>query len=901
MLHSSDRWKQIEALFHESLDVAPASRGAFLDERCGDDPELKKEVQTLLESAGETMDFLQQPVLNAAQDLVARGTAAPISPGTEIDHYQIISLVGAGGMGQVYLAEDTRLKRKVAIKMLSGSRIHDESGLRRFEREARAASALNHPNILTIYEFGQADGLCFIVSEYLEGKTLRQELADGSLEIEKAVDIAVQIAKALDAANSSGIVHRDIKPENVIIRADGLVKVLDFGIAKLSEADTQPIPHRPSRALAVTVSQVGQVIGSARYMSPEQARGQLVDARSDIFSLGVVMYEMIAGRAPFDGDTVSDVIAEVLKGTPPALDTLVTDVPEELQAIIQKALSKDRESRYQSVKEMLAQLQDFQREAEFRAKFKTGSGRKGKPAGRGSDAGERTTARIAGAVGAPEPFSRAKRIGFPILFLLLIVLGIGYARWLYKNHATTAGARPRSLAILPFRNLRQDPAVDYLGFSLSDAVISKLGYISTLVVRPSSSVDKYRNQSVDPQKIGEELHVDTLLTGSFLKDGDDLRIMAQLIDLKANRILWRDSIDVKYDKLLTVQDRVSQEIVKGLELNLSSSEAQRLKPEKPIDPVAYENYLRGVDFYSSNDFVASAGMLEKSVAIEPDYAPAWAHLGRAYETTASLQLGGREEYDKAQAAYEKALALNPEMVEARVYMANLLTDTGKVEQAVPLLRAALQDGPNNAEVHWELGYAYRFAGMLQESVEEGERARQNNPEVKINSSAMNGYLYLGQYDKFLRTLPANNSAYVLFYRGFAEYYLNQKAEAARDFEGAYTLDPSLLPAKIGKVLNDSMQGRRAAGLQLLRETEREMEERGVGDAEGMYKVSQAYAVLGDTTASLHMLMHTIEGGFFCSPCFETDPLLESIRKEPEFQRLVGEARERHEQFKARFF
>jgi tetratricopeptide (TPR) repeat protein len=256
--------------------------------------------------------------------------------------------------------------------------------------------------------------------------------------------------------------------------------------------------------------------------------------------------------------------------------------------------------------------------------------------------------------------------------------------------------------------------------------------------------------------------VDTLLTGSFIKDGDDLRITAQLIDAKLDKILWRDSIDVKYDKLLTVQDRVSQQIIKELEVNLSPREAENLKPEKPISAVAYEYYLRGIDLYSLNEFSAAIEMLQKSTAVEPTYAPAWANLGRAYTTNASLQFGGREDYGKAQAAYEKAIALNPALVEPRIYMANLLTDTGRVEQAVPLLRSVLRDSPNNAEAHWELGYAYRYAGMLEESVAESEKARHIDPLVKINSSAMNSYLYLGEYQKFLQSLPAKDFVYIIY-------------------------------------------------------------------------------------------------------------------------------------------
>ena len=294
-------------------------------------------------------------------------------------------------------------------------------------------------------------------------------------------------------------------------------------------------------------------------------------------------------------------------------------------------------------------------------------------------------------------------------------------------------------------------------------------------------------------------------------------------------------------------------------------------------------------------------MLEKSTSIEPNYAPAWAHLGRAYTTKASLQFGGREDYGKAQAAYEKAIAVNPALVEPRIYLSNLFTDTGRVEQAVPLLRSALRDSPNNAEAHWELGYAYRFGGMLEESLAECEKARQNNPQVKINSSAMNSYLYLGEYDRFLQSLPATDSAYILFYRGLGEYYANRRDQAAHEFDRAYETDPSLLPATVGKAISYSIKHNNAEGLKLLKQTEGKIEERGVSDAEGLYKVAQAYAVLGDKASALHMLRHSIGGGFFCYPYFVRDPLLQNLRNEPEFQSIIDQARQRHEQFKTTFF
>jgi len=908
-LEAADRWHRIEELFYATLDLPPEARSGFLEQACGRDPELKKEVEALLSASEKPADYLPDAVRQVAQwvrkeskgEATPTGTARPrrrdpIAGGTQLAHYKILSMIGAGGMGEVYLAEDLQLKRKVALKMLAPELVGDEGGLQRFEQEAYAASALNHPNILTIYEFGQSDGLNFIASEYVEGVTLRQKLEAGVIELNTIIDICIQIASALAAAHASGIVHRDIKPENVIYRDDGIVKVLDFGIAKLN-------PLHISTAIRATVSSKGAlttepgiVRGTARYMSPEQARGFIVDGRTDIFSLGSVMYELLTRQVAFPGDTASDVIAEILKSEPAPPAELSPDVPPEIERIVGKALRKDRDSRYQSVADMLVDLKDYKKEAEFQAKLQ---GPAWVQSGRSSDwkLRAKTPAKPGGAAA-----SSSSRMLWPALAgVLVLALAVGGYVYLRKSHAAPTPNAPRSLAVLPFRNLNGDPKTDFLGFSLADEIITKLDYVNSLTVRPSSAVDKYRDQVIDPKKVAADLDVDTLLTGSYIKDGDDLRITAQLVDVKPDKILWRDSIDLKYDKLLTVQDRVTQQIIKQLELNLSPKEAENLRPEKPIDSAAYEDYLRGIDFYALNDFPAAIEMLEKATKIAPDYAPAWAHLGRAYTTNASLQYGGREQYEKAQAAYEKAIALNPALVEPRIYLANLLTDTGRVEQAVPLLRSALRDSPNNAEAHWELGYAYRFAGMLKESLDECEKARQNNPQVKINSSAINSYLYIGEYQKFFDSLPANDSAYILFYRGLAEYYLGENDQAAHDFDRAYDRSPALLPADVGKALSFAIKHDNARGLALLRDTEDKIEERGVTDPEGIYKVAQAYAVLGDKSSALHMLRHSIGGGFFCYPYFVQDPLLQSLRGEKEFEQLLEQARQRNEQFKKTFF
>jgi DNA-binding winged helix-turn-helix (wHTH) protein/TolB-like protein len=510
--------------------------------------------------------------------------------------------------------------------------------------------------------------------------------------------------------------------------------------------------------------------------------------------------------------------------------------------------------------------------------------------------------------GSPPISSPPARSGVPrrrIAVLALAILLVAAAGYFVRRKPAKSLVRlapvQRSLAILPLRNLRQNPNDDFLGFSLADAVITKLGPISSLTVRPSSAIEKYKGQTIDPRKVAADLNVDTLLTGTFIHDGDDLRITYQLIDGKTEKILGKDMINLKYENLLAVQDDVTQQIIKGLALNLSASEAARIRPEEPVNPPAYEYYLRGVDLMGSHDFPLAIEMLEKSAELNPNYALTWAYLGQSYNSTASFQFGGQQQYRRAQAAFERALALEPHQLEASIFLANLLIDTGEVEKAVPLLRETRTSNPNNAGVYWELGYAYRFAGMLKESVQECERARQIDPSVKGNGSVLNAYLYLGQYDKFLASLPdVDDSSFLVFYRGFGEYHQKNWIQAAKDLDRAYQLDRTLY-TQIGKALSDSIAHRDAEGLELLHDVENKIQLRGVGDPEGTYKIAEAYAVLGDKASALGMLRYSIEHGFFSWPYFITDPLLSNIRSEPQFTELMTIAHERHAAFEKRFF
>ena len=486
-----------------------------------------------------------------------------------------------------------------------------------------------------------------------------------------------------------------------------------------------------------------------------------------------------------------------------------------------------------------------------------------------------------------------------IVLISIIALAAAVAAYLiFRGRAERrAQSQVKRLAVLPFRNERPGEDTDYLGFALADSVINSLDHLKSLVVRPSSYIGKYANQKKGPKEIAQELDVNTLLTGSYLKDGEDLVVYAELVDVSAVETLWKESIKIKSDKLVELQDYVARQVVTGLRLNLTDAEGKRLLRNAPVDPVAYEYFLRSRYLLSTNNNQRAIELLEKSVALGQNNALAWAYLARAYHINALQFSGDRSELSKAEADYEQALALDPELSQARLMMAKLFTETGRVEQSIPILIALVKANPNMGEAHWELSYAYRYAGLLDESIEEGDRALQIN--TRQESHQFNTYLYTGEYRKFLESLPIREDAYVVFYRGIAQYYLGDVPQAAAAFDRAYELNQGSVISQIGKAFRLAIAGKNLEGLQLLRSAESRISKTGTGDGEITYKFAQAYDALGDKESALRAFDRSVEQGFFCYSYFSADPLLKNIRSEPECARILEKARLRQDAFKRR--
>src|SRR5262245_4834925 len=634
-----ERWKRLDALFHEALEFQGEARAAFLAKACGNDEDLREDVGRLLAAHERDSSFIDYPWLDQTHEQTDDlNNLSPV--GGRIGPYQITSRLGRGGMGVVFLAEDPRLERKVAIKVLPAAFTQNPDRVRRFEREAKAVSALNHPNILTIHEIGEADGTHYIVSEYVEGETLRALIERGKLSISHAIAIADQVAGALNIAHKAGIIHRDIKPENVMVRPDGLVKVLDFGLAKLTERPAAA-PEVDSQAATIVRlnTEPGVVIGTTHYMSPDQARGLEVDHRTDIFSLGVMLYELIAGRRPFEGATANDVIAALLTAEPLPLRQHSAEVTAELERIVGTCLAKDRAARFQSMKELIGELK----------RVRTSS--------QPEDA--LATRRIEGIWVKP-----ALRRWLPIAAIAaLLITGL---TWFFFGRRPPAVQTDQitSLAVLPLENLSGDSAEDYFADGMTETLIAGLAKVGALRVSSRTSVMQYKGTRKQLPDIARELNVDAILEGSVQRFGERVKIAARLIHAPTERHLWNGTYERNLGDVLALQSEIAQAVIQQIQIKLTPQEQIRLSTARPVNPQAYDEYLRG-RFYANRqnkaDNETTIKFLEHAVELDPNFAAAHGELALAYVWRFFLFTPEEKQWElKAFVAVEKSLSLDPD-------------------------------------------------------------------------------------------------------------------------------------------------------------------------------------------------------------------------------------------------
>jgi serine/threonine-protein kinase len=650
--------------------------------------------------------------------------------GQALGPYKILEQIGSGGMGEVYLALHERTNRKVALKLLSPYLIKDEQRAWRFQQEAQAVLALNHPNIVTIYDIGQAGDAHFIATEFIEGETLREQMARAPLEINEALDVAIQVAGALAAAHKAGVVHRDIKPENIMLRPDGYVKVLDFGLAKLMES------HAPATAPIVEKidTEPGLVMGTVRYMSPEQARGLPVDARTDVWSLGVVLYEMLTGRPPFEGGTATDVIISIVEKDPAPLVSYKPETSPQLELILRKTLAKDREQRFPAVTDLLVDLKNLKRELTVQ-----------------------TTARatkLATAYTTSRGKYPAKR-HWTAAMTIAITLSLAIAALTYFYAARDNRAPIHSIAVLPFVNDSVDPATEYLSDGITESLINSLSQLPTLRVMARSSAFSYKGRAVDPREVGRELGVDAVLMGRVSQRGDALSIQADLVNVADGSQLWGEQYNRNLSDVLAIQREISREISQRLRLKITGEEQPRITRHSTEHTEAYQLYLKGRYHWNKRTDEGFRIAIEYFLrAIEKDPSYALAYVGLADSYLLSELLPARERYPKAKAAALQALEIDETLGEAHVSLAAIKNwydwDWAGAEIE---FRRAIELSPNYPTAHHWYGELLANLGRFDESVAAYQRALESDPlSLAISSDLGMVYYHARQYDRAIEHL-----------------------------------------------------------------------------------------------------------------------------------------------------
>jgi eukaryotic-like serine/threonine-protein kinase len=789
-------------------------------------------------------------------------------------------------MGEVYLARDTRLDRSVALKMLPDGVAADPDRMQRFEQEARAASGLNHPNIITIYEIDQADSTSFIAAEFIDGTTLRERMSAQPMPCGDVLNVAVQIASALTAAHANGIVHRDIKPENIIIRRDGIVKVLDFGLAKLTDDGPAAGGDATTRAHAMTES--GVVMGTAAYMSPEQARGQQVDARTDIFSLGVVLYELLTRHLPFDGSSVYEIVAAILDDRePPPLSRYSSGVPAELERIVAKTLRKNREERYQTIKDLLLDLQSLRQRVEFERTH---------PA---------TSTESHAVVDANElrPRRMRPRLVAAAVGLVLIVGGaVGY--WWWRQAHEPGQSAIKSLAVLPLKSL--DAGDNYLGLGIADAAIRRVSQTGRVIVRPTSAVRRYLNEDTDALAAAKQLGVDSVLEGSFQRANDRLRVSVNLLRCDDGASLWSDNFDLQMADIFAIQDTVAQQVASRLRLQLDSSQQAQLTKRYTSNPTAYDFYLKGA--YDFDQRVGNAepmlksaiGFFTKAIEADPNFALAHAQLAYAYAALGVfIEPTERAWLEHAKEEIDRAAALDPQLAETHLARFQLLYsefEGYQAEAAAREVRLANQLNPNVG--HAELAYMSNHLGLEDLAARELARAKEIDPtSINLKDTTILMYEVQSRYDDYAvdRTVPHDGQSEVWYSIGKGRLDDAQKALDA--WAAKQPEHPELLPMKAVLLASKGDFADAEAQIPII------LAKHPLKDPlyhHAMYDIACVYALQGKGAEAVKWLKESAVTGFHLYPRYTRDALLNRIRQSPEFIQFLAEMKAENDRYRREF-